>query len=273
MEQNCNQLVSTAVFCFDFQFSCRFVPALFLCQWLFSPWQTGIPASSHVVITRALVRRCQVLSLSLASLDYLLMQTLLLFQAATVSGAALASPAQFRVKSVQTAAFHYVTYSARLYCQPVRCHCLCLLHYFLCALASDPNMGSRWDTCKTDATSLMTLHIENNCTFAPCRALTARTLWLPVSVCGAPGVRCIVSWNIARKAPKLSTCSLQRRRIRLETLLQLVLSASQGLLCVVLIENLGLILGQLFVAWPRRSLLLGLFAGIVAESDNIISFF
>lgn len=40
------------------------------------------------------------------------------------------------------------------------------------------------------------------------RVLTVRTSPLPVSVCGAPGVRCTASWSIARKTPLWSsTCS------------------------------------------------------------------
>lgn len=65
----------------------------------------------------------------------------------------------------------------------------------------------------------------------PYRALTVRTLWLPVSVCGAPGVRCIVSWNIARKTLlSSSTCSRLQWWL-LETRLLLALwTRVQGLL-------------------------------------------
>lgn len=215
MEQICNQImqsgVSTAVFCFQLQVPSRPVYAPMAAQPL-TNWNSGLFSCCDNMST------CKEVSSSFSpfsQLDYLLillMVTLLVFQVAMVSGAALASPAQFQVRSVQTAAFRYVTYSAPPYCQPVRCHCLCPLHYCLYELASERNMGSRWDTCKT----FVTLHQENNSTSAPCRALTAKTLRLPVSVCGAPGVRCIASWNIARKAARLSTCSLQRR-ITLET--------------------------------------------------------
>lgn len=67
-------------------------------------------------------------------------------------------------------------------------------------------------------------------TSVPYRALTVRTLWLPASVCGAPGVRCIVSWNIARKTlPSSSTCSRLQWWL-LEIRLLLDLWTKQGLL-------------------------------------------
>lgn len=131
------------------------------------------------------------------------------FQVAMVSGAALVLPAPFQDGSERIIVSHYVTSYQCAYQLRMEYPSVCLLQSCLLGLPCETDTISRYGMMHVKCILMMyaTFHMTSlikvkhclvynlTCYFSLdlCRVLSATTLQCPVSVSGAPGVRCTVS--------------------------------------------------------------------------------